>query len=280
MERRDGLHPPRLPLRALGLRPDDRLVVGGEDQEAPRADLDPVAARLVGVEEERLLDRVLVRARLHHDPVLEEDVGRAEHVLALVDEEGDVMEPAARPRQVARVGDVVGLLVGREPDPGLGAVVEHDLLGQPQAEVVLEEDAVLGGIDGEEVDVVEVAHADAAPRVALRLVLERRPKLRRRLVALGLVEELEPVAVGIEEAVGGAVTEVAVEPLALDAGRLERGDPALAAPRGCASGRRGARRPACVGRGQLHRRPLVVAEAAQVHRVAALARDLHPEDLP
>ena len=75
--------------------------------------------------------------------------------------------------------------------PGLGAVVEHDLLGQPQAQVPLEEDAVLAGIDREEVDVVEVADADAAPRVALRLVLQRRPELRRRLVALGLVEELE-----------------------------------------------------------------------------------------
>jgi hypothetical protein len=32
------------------------------------------------------------------------------------------------------------------------------------------------------------------------------------------------VAVGVEEAVRGAVAEVAVEPRALDAGRLERGD--------------------------------------------------------
>ena len=106
---------------------------GAKIRKPPDADLDPVPARLVGVEEERLLDRVLVRARLHHDPVLEEDVRRAQHVLALVDEEGDVVQPAARPRQVARVGDVVRLLVGREPDARLGAVVEHDLLGQPQA---------------------------------------------------------------------------------------------------------------------------------------------------
>ena len=94
MERGDRLHPPRLPLRPLGLRPDDRLVVRVEDQEAAGADLDPVPAGLPGVEEERLLDRVLVRAGLHHDPVLEEDVRGAEHVLALVDEEGDVVQPA------------------------------------------------------------------------------------------------------------------------------------------------------------------------------------------
>ena len=83
VERRDGLHAPGLALGALGLRPHDRLVLGVEEQEAAGADLDAVAARLVGVEEERLLDRVLVRPRLDHDAVLEEDVGGAQHVLAL-----------------------------------------------------------------------------------------------------------------------------------------------------------------------------------------------------
>ena len=166
-----------------------------------------------------------------------------------------------------------------EPDARLGAVVEHDLLGQPQAEVLLDEGAVLGGLDGEEVDVVEVADSDAAPRVALRLVLERRPKLRGRLVALGLVEELEPVAVGIEEAVGAAVAEVAVEPAALDSGRLERRDPALESLRAVrAVGQ--VPDPGLRGRGQLQRRPLVVAEAAQVHRVSRSPGDLHAEDLP
>src|SRR4051794_31561464 len=64
VEARNRLHPPRLSLGALRLRPDDGLVVGREDQVAARADLDPVPARLPRVEEERLLDRMLVRARL------------------------------------------------------------------------------------------------------------------------------------------------------------------------------------------------------------------------
>ena len=38
--------------------------------------------------------------------------------------------------------------------------------------------------------------------------------------------------------------------------------------------------PRLLGRGQLERRPLVVAEASQVHRVASLTGDLHAEDLP
>ena len=231
------------PLRALGLRPDDRLVSRVEDQEAPGTDLDAVAAGLVGVEEEGLLDRVLVRPRLHHDAVLEEDVRRAQHVLALVDEERDVVQPAARAGDVARVREVVRLLVGREPDARLGAVVEHDLLGQPQAEVALAEDAVLARVDGQEVDVVEVPDAHAAPRVALRLVLERRPQLRRGRVALGLVEQLHAVAVGVEEAVGAAVAEVAVEPGAGDAAGLERRHPPLERLGSVACGRPGARHP-------------------------------------
>src|SRR5882757_9066152 len=55
VEGRDRLHPPRLSLRALGLRPHDGLVSRVEDQEAPGADFDAVSARLIGVEEERLL---------------------------------------------------------------------------------------------------------------------------------------------------------------------------------------------------------------------------------
>ena len=73
-----------------------------------------------------------------------------------------MVQAAARPRHVARVREVVRLLVGREPDAGLGAVVEDDLLGQAQAELLLAECAVRAGIDGEEVDVVEMA--DPAPR--------------------------------------------------------------------------------------------------------------------
>jgi hypothetical protein len=145
--------------------------------------------------------------------------------------------------------------------------------------VLLGEDPVLGGIDSEEVDVVEVADSDAAGRVALRLILERRAKLGGRLIALGLVEELVAMAVGIEEAVGGTVTEIAVEPLALDAGRLECGDPALQRLGAvCAVGN--VPDPGLLGSGQLQRGSLVVAEATQVDRVAALAGDLQPEDLP
>ena len=125
---------------------------------------------------------------------------------------------------------------------------------------------------------IEMTHADPAPGEAHRLVLEGGPELGGRLVALGLVEQLEPMAVGIEEGVGATVADVAVEPVALHPGLLHRGDAALE--------RLGALRPVgqvpdpgLRGGRQLHGRPLVVAEAAQVHGVAGLARDFHPEDL-
>ena len=143
---------------------------------------------------------------------------------------------------------------------------------------LFEEQPVLARVRGEEVDVVEVPDAGAAPGVALRLVLQRGTELRRRLVALGLVEELDGVAVGVAEAVRRAVPHVAVEPLAACTAGLERAHAPverLGAPR--AVGEMTDAR--LLRRGELQRRALVVAEAAQVDRVAALARDLHAEQV-
>ncbi len=125
---------------------------------------------------------------------------------------------------------------------------------------------------------IEMADADTAARVALRLVLQRGAQLGRRLVALRFVEELEPMAVRIEKAVRGAVPDVAVGPLAVDSRRFERGDAArerLGAVRAVGDVPHSRLRSG----GQLQRRTLVVAEAAQVDRVAALAGNLHAEDL-
>src|SRR5439155_1228989 len=68
--------------------------------------------------------------------------------------------------------------------------------------------ADVGDIDGEQVDVIEPARRDAARRKTLRLVLERRALLRRRLIAVRLVINLEHMIVGIAEAIGRPVTEI------------------------------------------------------------------------
>jgi len=89
VERLDRLEAPGLALLALLLGPHDRLPVGRQDQPgAGVGDLDPVAARLIDVEEERLLDRVLMRAGLDVNASLQADVGRPKNVLALIARHG------------------------------------------------------------------------------------------------------------------------------------------------------------------------------------------------
>src|ERR1700761_525144 len=91
----DGLEPPGLALLAFFLGPDDRLPVRRQDQ--PRTgvgDLDPVAAGLVDIKKERLLDRVLVRPGFDVDAVFKKDIGRTEDILAAVERVGDVMKAA------------------------------------------------------------------------------------------------------------------------------------------------------------------------------------------
>src|SRR5882724_5309004 len=102
MKRLDRLQPPRLPLLALLLGPHDRLPVRRENETgAGVGDFDAVAAGLIDIEEERLLDRVLVRAGLDVDAVLQKNVCGAQYVLAAVERVGDVMETARRLEVIA-----------------------------------------------------------------------------------------------------------------------------------------------------------------------------------
>src|SRR3954453_5877111 len=95
MKTLDRLQAPRLALLALFLGPNDRLPIRSQHQaRAGVGDLDPVAAGLVNIEEEGLLDRVLVRPGLDEDAVLQEDVGRPQDVLAAVERVGDMVEAA------------------------------------------------------------------------------------------------------------------------------------------------------------------------------------------
>src|SRR5882757_1897249 len=104
MERLDRLQAPGLALLALLLGPHDRFPVRRQDEAgAGVGDLDPIAARLVDIEEEGLLDGVFVRTGLDVDAVLLKDVGGAQHVLAAVERIGDVMETAGLAEVVARI---------------------------------------------------------------------------------------------------------------------------------------------------------------------------------
>src|ERR1700733_12642094 len=97
VERLDGLETPGLAFFPLGLVPDDGLPVRRQNKPRPGIrHLDTVAARLVEIEEEGLLNGVLVWAGLDVNAVLEANVGGAQHVLAAVHRVGDVMETAGQ----------------------------------------------------------------------------------------------------------------------------------------------------------------------------------------
>ncbi len=173
VERLDRLQSPGLAFLALFLGPHDRLPVRRQNQ--PRAgigELDAIAARLIDIKKEGLLDRVLVRTGFDMHAVLQEDVGGAQNLLAAVDREGDVMQAALGAGAVARIGEVVGLVGRRHPHRAFGAVIEHDLLGGAEAEIILEEQPVGLDVDRKRVPVVETAHIAAARRKTLRLVFQ------------------------------------------------------------------------------------------------------------
>src|SRR5205823_2343440 len=87
-------------------------------------------------------------------------------------------------------------------------------------------DAVGPDVNGEAVQVIEAAYIDAARRVTLGLVFQRGFELRRSGVPLGLVVELDPVAVRILADESGAMPEIALGPPDIEAGALQRSDAA------------------------------------------------------
>src|ERR1700750_3103466 len=131
VERLDGFQPPGLALLAFFLGPGDRLPVGGQDQ--PRTGIrhfDAVAARLIDVEEERLLHRVLVRAGFDEDAVFQEHIGGEQHFLARIERVGDVVEAAGNAGVITRIGEVVALVGRGEPHAGFPPLVEHHAPGE------------------------------------------------------------------------------------------------------------------------------------------------------
>ena len=274
VERLDRLQPPGLALLALFLGPHDRLPVRREDQAgAGVGDFDAVAAGLVDIEEEGLLDRVLVRAGLDVDAVLEEDVGGAQDLLAAVERVGDVVEAAGRAgsgrgyRRSRRTCCSTSSSTSPASVPSLSTICSVS----PQAEIVLEEQAVGLDVHREAIEVIEPADVDAARGKPLRLVLQRGLQFRRRLVPLGLVVELDDVAVGVAAAEGRPVPQVAVDPADVEAGSLQRGDAALQRLR-AARAQRHVLHARGVRGGQLERIALVIVPAAQVDGIALLGR--------
>src|SRR6266540_892931 len=183
VEALDRVDAPELTATTLLLRPHNRLEVRVVDEVAAGRHLDPVSSRLVDVDEEALSDRVLRGRRLDVDAVVDEEVGRAEALLARVHPEGEVVEPAAGAVHVGDVDQLVRRDREAEPRARLGAIVELDPLVQAVPEHLLRELAVPAHVRREHVDVVEPLDRGAPADVALRLVAPRGPEVLGRLGA-------------------------------------------------------------------------------------------------
>ncbi len=125
---------------------------------------------------------------------------------------------------------------------------------------------------------VEPFHGDAAPRVALGLVLQRRRELGRGVVAIRLVQDLEHVPVGVGEPVRRPVAVVAVAPPLPPTSRLD--SPGHPVERLLVPGPERQVADAGPSRlGQLEAVAPVVSPSAQVRRRPVLRLDLHAEDV-
>jgi hypothetical protein len=138
-----------------------------------------------------------------------------------------MMKPAAAVCQVAGIGDIVGFVVAGESTAAKRSVVELNHFGHAAAERRRNETADRIDVARQQIDVIETPGRDRPIGRVLRLVLERRPLIGWRLVALGFVVDLEDVAVWIVELVGGAVRLVVVMPADAGAERLDGFDPPL-----------------------------------------------------
>ena len=154
---------------------------------------------------------------------------------------------------------------------GFAAVVEHDLLGQPEAEIVLEEFAVGLDVDRKPVPMVEAAHIAAARRKALRLVLQRRLLVRRRRRTIRCRNRVRSTWPS-----GSLQTKVLPWPRSPSLQPTSKPEPfSAAARRSSACGERRAegdmRHAGGLRGGELERIALVVVPAAQIDAVALLA---------
>src|SRR5271166_277658 len=177
-----------------------------------------------------------------------------------------------------RVGEVVALVGRSEPHSRLLPGIEHDLLGETEAEIFLKELAVRLHVDGEAVEVVEPANAHPARGIALRLILERGAKLLGRLVPARLVVELHDVAVGIVETISRAMAEPSIDPVNPRARPLDCVHTALKRP-GASSPESHMPKGRRAGGRQLKRKLLVVVPGAQINRVALPAALGHAHDI-
>jgi len=83
---------PRLPFCTICLRPDNRLPIGIEEEVAACRNLDARACWFVRIEKEALRDRVFAWSKVNPDAVFQVHIGRTQHIFAMIDPIGDMMQ--------------------------------------------------------------------------------------------------------------------------------------------------------------------------------------------
>ena len=166
---------------------------------------------------------MLGRTGLEENAVFRKDVGGAQHVVAVVDPEREVMQAPVRALHVHHIRELVMDRGRAHPgaDLGLAVVVAH-LLAQLEAEQFLREFAVGLDVLGEQREMIDAPHADAAAGIFLRQVLQVRMQVGGRDEFLLLVIDFHDVAVGIAEAERAAAAEIAVGPAEAKTGVRDR----------------------------------------------------------
>ncbi len=114
-----------------------------------------------------------MRAGLYIDAVLQKNIGSAQHIFTCVEREGDVVQTSLGSGMVARVGEIVTLVRRGHPHAGLRAIVEYDLFGQHEAEIVLKKLAIGFDVGSQAIEMVDPTHINATRRKLLGLVFER-----------------------------------------------------------------------------------------------------------
>ena len=149
----------------------------------------------------------------NRDSVLQENVGGLQDVFALVDGERHMMKPAGsagqKSRVYARSYDLL-LTVNQHPPVVPSSSWIISVMRLPNAAGTEQADGV--DITRQEIDVVETARSDTAVGRPLGFVIEGRPHLRSRFIAPRLIVDLELMAIGVAEAIGGPMAEVTFVP--------------------------------------------------------------------
>ena len=110
------------------------------------------------------------------------------------------------------IGDVVALVVDREPAPAQPAIVELDLLRHPAAQRLHHEIADFSHVERQQVEMVDAARRTSSAMIALGYVLQLGLLIFGRLVDTCVVVQLEDMPIRVGESIGPPMSLIVIDP--------------------------------------------------------------------